>query len=109
MLSTLSKDDRKLLLKFICAFAWADLEVQKQERQFVGRLVKKMKLDEEEAREVQGWLENPPLPEEVDPAKVPKKHRKVFLEHAKKLIESDGVIDEAEWENYELLEQLLDP
>ncbi|MEZ4375236.1 MAG: TerB family tellurite resistance protein [Polyangiaceae bacterium] len=107
MLETLSKDDRLLLLKFVCAFAWADLQVQKQERQFVHRLVKQLKLEKDEAKLVDGWLANPPTPEEVDPATVPRKHRKLFLDTAKKLIESDGNIDPNEAEIFELLEQLL--
>jgi len=106
-METLSKDDRLLLLKFVCAFAWADLEVQNQERKFVHRLVKQLKLDSDEAQQVEGWLANPPAPEEVDPATVPRRHRKLFLDTAKKLIESDGNIDPNEAEIFELLEQLL--
>ncbi len=109
MLDTLKRDDRLLLLKFVCAFAWADLEVDRKERRFVLRLVRQLKLTAEEREQVEGWLENPPTPEEVDPAMVPARHRQLFLDTAKRVIEADGNIDPHEAEIFELLEQLLLP
>ncbi len=106
-MKTLSRDDRLLLLKFVCAFAWADLEVNTKERSFVHALVKRLQLDAEEKALVEGWLEFPPKPEEVDPNKVPARHRKVFLDTARDLISADGIVDEAEAENFALLEDLL--
>lgn len=106
-MQTLSSSDRLLLLKFMCAFAWADLEVHAKEKKFVHRLVKELKLDPSEKKQVDGWLARPPRPEEVDPQSVPKKHRKLFLETARALIVADGQVDEAEAENFELLEDLL--
>ncbi|MCC6527150.1 MAG: TerB family tellurite resistance protein, partial [Polyangiaceae bacterium] len=35
MLSKLSKTDRMRLMRFVCSFAWADLEVQNEERAYV--------------------------------------------------------------------------
>src|SRR5688500_6073014 len=48
MLERLSRDDRLRLMKFVCSFAWADLRVQEEERSFVKKLVRKLKLDAEE-------------------------------------------------------------
>jgi len=107
MLQKLKKDERMLLLKFVCAFAWADLEVKASEKALVRRLVTKLHLDADEKREVELWLKKPPRPEEVDPNKIPRAHKKLFLDTAKQLIAVDGEIDEAERENLELLEQLL--
>lgn len=107
MLKDLDRKERLLLLKFVCAFAWADLEVQSRERQFVGRLIEQLKLSEDEAEEVAGWLAEPPAPEDVDPTRVPRQHRALFLEVAKQLIEADGVVDSNEAELYEILEDLL--
>ncbi|MBX3182557.1 MAG: TerB family tellurite resistance protein [Polyangiaceae bacterium] len=109
MLDTLKRDERLLLLKFVCAFAWADLEVDRKERRFVLRLVRQLKLTPDEREQVEGWLENPPTPEEVDPATVPHRHRQLFLDTAKRVIEADGNIDPNEAEVFELLEQLLLP
>lgn len=107
MLKKLKKDERLLLLKFVCAFAWADLEVKASERALVKKLVSKLKLDADEAKQVDGWLKRPPKPEEVDPNRIPLAHKKLFLDSARQMIAVDGEIDEAERENLELLEQLL--
>ena len=48
-----------------------------------------------------------PSPEEVDPTRVPREHRQLFLDAARAVFNADGVIDPKERENFELLEQLL--
>ena len=107
MLDDLTKPERMLLLKFVCAFAWTDLEVQKQEREFIRRLMGTLKLESDEAEQVDQWLRLPPSPEELDPEKVPRNHRALFLECARRVIESDGHVDPNEAELYDTLEQLL--
>jgi tellurite resistance protein len=107
MLRNLDKAERMLLLKFVCAFAWADLEVKASERRFVHRLVKQLALDAQEAKQVEEWLKVPPRAEEVDPNRIPLGHKELFLDAARKIIAADGEIDPAEKEDLELLEQLL--
>ncbi len=107
MLDELTKDERVLLLKFVCAFAWADLEVRDQERAFVGRLIERLGLSEDENRQVGSWLAHGIAPEEVDPNRVPRRHREIFLKCAQEMIAADGEIDPNETENYELLKALL--
>jgi len=107
MLAKLKKEERLLLLKFVCAFAWADLEVKDSEKKLARRMIAKFKLDEDEAKQVEGWLKRPPKPEEVDPNRVPRAHKELFLDAARQMISVDGEIDPAERENLELLEQLL--
>ena len=106
-LQKLDKAERLTLMKFVCSFAWADLEIADQERRFVHKLVKKLGLDADEARQVDKWLELPPRIEEVDPALVPHAHRTLFLTAAREVIAADGTISEEERENFSLLEQLL--
>lgn len=106
MLDQLSRDDRLNLMKFVCSFAWADLEIQPEERTFVAKMIEKLGL-EEDRKLIEEWLKSPPPPEEVDPTRVPRAHRELFLEAARGVIAADDVIDEAEAENLELLEQLL--
>lgn len=106
-LSKLPKEERLQLMKFVCSFAWADLEIAAQERRFVHKLVKKLHLDSDEAKQVERWLELPPRAEEVDPAAVPHAHRSIFLNAAREIIAADGTISEEERENFALLEQLL--
>lgn len=103
----LNHEDRLRLIKFVCSLAWADLEVRPKERTFIHRLVKKLHLDEKEAAMVEEWIKVPPKPEEVDPARVPHQHRKLFLDTIKAVAKADGEIDEEEKENISLLEQLL--
>jgi uncharacterized membrane protein YebE (DUF533 family) len=105
-LKSLSKKQRLLLLEFVCAFAWADLEVTDEERAFVGRLVKRLELEDDEIARVEQWLRIPPKPEEIDPNRVPRAHKELFLDCARKMIKADGHVDPAERETLQLLEQL---
>jgi uncharacterized tellurite resistance protein B-like protein len=107
MVSTLSRPERLRLLKFVCSFAWADLEVQDEERSFVSKLVTKLGLDEQERAQVAHWLQVPPPPEEVDPTQVPREHRKLFLDTVKQLVAADHVLNAEENETLQLFEQLL--
>ncbi len=107
MLRELSREERLLLLRFVCAFAWADLEVREQEREFVGRLVERLGLADDERALVEEWLEFGVPPEEVDPNRIPPRHRELFLRCARGVISVDGVVDPNEAENLALLEQLL--
>ncbi|MFW6049573.1 MAG: TerB family tellurite resistance protein [Myxococcota bacterium] len=103
----LDREDRLRLMKFVCSFAWADLEVRDEERDFVARMVRSLELDPEERAQVEQWLQTPPRPEEVDPAEIPRSHRELFLRSARAMIASDGEVDPNEAENLELLEDLL--
>jgi hypothetical protein len=107
MLDKLDREDRMKLMRFVCSFAWADLEVRDTERAFVKKLVKELHLSADEKKQVDRWLELPPAPEEVDPASIPREHRQLFLDAARAMIASDGRIDADEQESFVLLEQLL--
>ncbi len=106
-LSELSKEDRLRLVKFVCSFAWADLQIADSERSFVHKLVRKLKLDPDEKRQVDEWLDMPPRAEELDPSEIPREHRALFLTTAREMIEADGEVAEEELENFALFEQLL--
>jgi uncharacterized tellurite resistance protein B-like protein len=103
----LDREDRMRLMRFVCSFAWADLEVKDQERKLIKRLVKKLGLDEQELTQVDAWLEVPPRAEELDPADIPRAHRKLFLETVRSVIVADGEVDQDEAENLVLFEMLL--
>jgi tellurite resistance protein len=106
MLDKLSREERLQLMRFICSFAWADLEVRDQERQFVRKMIRRLELDAEEAKLVRSWLEVPPEADALDPQKIPRAHRQIFLDAARQMISSDGEIDAEESESLRLLEQL---
>ena len=107
MVSKLSRSERMRLMRFVCSFAWADLEVQDEERKFVARLMHRLALDDEERRQVEAWLKVPPPPEEVDPSQVPREHRQLFLDTMRELVGADQVLDPEERETLSLFEQLL--
>ncbi|HVU00638.1 MAG TPA: TerB family tellurite resistance protein [Polyangiaceae bacterium] len=108
MLDRLSREDRLLLLKFVCAFAWTDLEITDAERRFVKRLVERAGLSPEDAARVDGWLAVAPAPSEVDPRNVPKEHRRVFLDAVRAMVYADGKVEEEERQNLDRLKAALE-
>ncbi|HVN37485.1 MAG TPA: DUF533 domain-containing protein [Myxococcota bacterium] len=94
----LSREHRLLLLRFVCAFAWADGRVLPEERALVARYVEKLGLDAQEAAQVRAWLERPPPPESVDPSAIPVEHRSVFLHALESVISVDGDVAPVERE-----------
>lgn len=107
MLDALNREDRLQLMRFVCSFAWADLEVTDREREFIVHLVDRLDLDDEERAEVATWLEVPPPADDLDPADIPREHRQLFLDAARAMILSDGEVDDVEAESLVILDQLL--
>ena len=107
MLDQLDRRDRLRLVEFVCSFAWADLEVQPEERVFISRLIRRLGLDDDEDRKAQQWLERPPNVDDVDPTSIPAAHRRIFVEAIEGLIAADGQIAEEESETLEIFKQLL--
>lgn len=103
----LNKKDRLSLMKFVCSFVWADLEVKDSEKKFVAQMCDKLDLDEGERKQVKQWLKLPPRPEEVDPTQIPKAHRQMFLDAVRDAITADGEVHRDEWDNLTLFEALL--
>lgn len=99
---------REQLLKFVCSFAWTDLDVAQEEREYVFRLLGRLELDDMDLSQIEDWLDSPPDPEEVDPAQIPLEHREIFLEEVRGLIAADSDVSDEERESLELLEQLLE-
>jgi uncharacterized membrane protein YebE (DUF533 family) len=84
MLDQLTIEEKVRLIRFMCSFAWADLDVSDRERTMIRDLVRKLGLPEPAASEAESWLDHPP--EEVS---------------------ADGVVDVMEVENFALFEALL--
>ena len=96
-----------LLLRFVCSFAWVDLKIRPEEREMVARLVRRMELDEDEKEQVFEWLETPPSPESVDPHRVPRAHRVLFLREVESVVSIDREITPEERESVILFGQLI--
>lgn len=107
MFEQLSRDDRMLLLRFVCAFAWTDLSIKDGERKFVQRLMNRMQLSAEDRAEVEGYLHVAPSPESTNPKLVPAQHRRSFIEAVRALIYADGEVDAEERERFEKLQAAL--
>jgi hypothetical protein len=107
MLEELSREHRMLLLEFVCAFAWTDLEVTDAERRFVQRLSKRLGLDAEENKQVERWLYVAPSPHQIDPVRVPVAHRRDFVEAVRALLYADGDVDTEERLRFEQLKAAL--
>src|SRR5262245_1464964 len=106
-LGSLTRHERLQLMKFACAAVWADLEVSRSEKSYILSLALHLGLSEAETEQVRGWLEAPPPPEEVDPAEVPREHRRLFLDAMEQVVAADRVIDGPELESLRLLRELL--
>ena len=107
MFEELDARQRLQLIKFVCSFAWADLEVNAEERSFVARLVERLELDARERNQVRRWLERPPAPDAVDPMSIPPTHRKSFLEAIEGVVAADGEISAEERDSLAVLRDLL--
>ncbi|HTO07482.1 MAG TPA: TerB family tellurite resistance protein [Myxococcota bacterium] len=107
MVASLAPEERLRLMKFVCSVAWADLEVQSEERAFVRRMVSRLGLSPREVAQVDAWLQVPPHIDDVDPVEIPREHRKLFLDTLRELVLADGSVDEQEQASLALLEDLL--
>lgn len=108
MFEQLSAPHRLLLLKFLCAFAWADLEVSEKERKFVAGLAERLGLSKDEAKQVHEWLDVAPSPGSVDPKEVPREHRRLFVDAVRAIIYADGKVDPDERASLDQLRAALE-
>ena len=99
VLNELTREERLLLMRFVCSFAWADDEVKPEERELVARMIRRLQLDDDERRQVLEWLESPPAAGFVDPKQVPKAHRMKFLRAVESTVTVDGEVSPEERES----------
>ena len=95
------------LMEFVCSFAWADLEVNAQERAFVREWIGRLELGAQEKAQVEAWLDSPPGSANVDPTTIPVEHREIFLAAIRGIIEADGRIHAEEIESLTIFRRLL--
>ena len=107
MLQDLNSKQRLQLMKFVCAFAWADLSVHPEEVAYIQRMVSRLGFDADEEEQVKRWLLAPPPEDAVDPTSIPTEHKRVFMAAIDGVIAADGVIAPEERESVRLLKELL--
>ena len=91
------------LFHFMCAFAWADLEIQEEERAMIERLLLALELPPEDWAQVLQWLEHPPEPDAIDPYNIPIDFREQIYAAAKAVVLSDGEMAPSERDMLQLL------
>lgn len=106
-LKELTREERLLLMRFVCSFAWADLEVKLEERELVARLIRRLQLDDEEKQQVFQWLESPPPLSSVDPTLVPREHRIKFLRAVESTVAVDGEVSPEERDSLLVFAKLI--
>ncbi len=106
-LADLSREERLLLMAFVCSFAWADLEVKPEERDLVAKLIRRLELDDDDAEQVNQWLDTPPPLDDLDPARVPRAHRVKFLRAVESMVTVDGEVSPEERESLIIFAQLI--
>ena len=107
-LAQLDREERMRLMRFVCSFAWADLEIQQEERSLIGGLITRLELDRHEQQQIREWLEVPPATEDIDPTRVPKEHRELFRRAIEATIASDGRVTPEECATLQLFDRLVD-
>ena len=103
----LNPEERMLLMRFVCSFAWADFEIRDEERRWISALITRLELGDDERAQVDRWLERPPPAESIDPGAVPVAQRELFLTAIESLIRADGDIAPEEADSFEILRQLV--
>lgn len=94
-------------MRFVCSFAWIDLEIRPEERELVARLIRRLQLDDEEKERVSEWLDSPPPAESVDPGLIPREHRMTFLRAVESTVSVDGEVTPEERDTLLVFAQLI--
>ena len=103
----LTTEEKLSVMRFICAFAWADLEIQQAERKLINQIMEVIQLAEEHRPTVLGWLDRPPRAEDVDPLSIPDNLKELILDAATGVILADGELQDAEIDLLDLFQQIL--
>ena len=77
-------------MRFLCSFAWADGEVQEEERRVLERVLGGLELSLEARAEVEGWLLIAPDMKGFDFGAIPAEKRSLFLDHAFEVASAHG-------------------
>lgn len=78
----LTAAERIELMRFLCSFAWADGEVQPQEREVLERVLGGLRLDAEARAKATTWLFTPPDMAGFDFGAIDPDKRQLFIDQA---------------------------
>jgi uncharacterized tellurite resistance protein B-like protein len=105
-MQNLDSEQRLRLLKLVCTMAWADDEVQYDEKGFIAKLMFQLKMPAAEIRQVKQWLASPPE-DDVKVEDIPPEHRAMFLQVCHGVLSADGVVTDQEKQALARIEALL--
>ena len=103
----ISSEEKLQIMRFVCAFAWADLKVVTEERSIIASFAKSLELNEKELIQVNDWTRHPPKPEEIDPFDIPVHLKEIILSAASAVTIVDGICDHNEADLLTLLQNIL--
>lgn len=86
----LSAGERVELMRFLCSFAWADDEVQDEERVILIKVLDNIGLEPGDRATVLTWLERRPDMTGFDFAAIPRDKRELFLDLAFSVASAHG-------------------
>ena len=106
--STLTSEEKLQIMRFVCAFAWADLKVVAAEKKLIERFSNILSLTESEKQSVASWVAHPPRPEEIDPYQISDHLKETIITAAQAVSIVDGDFDPKEADLLDLLKSILD-
>ena len=86
----LTSEERVELMRFLCSFAWADDEVQDEERVVLMKVLDNIGLGEDDRTKVLAWLEERPDMTGFDFGSIPQDKRDIFLDLAFSVASAHG-------------------
>ena len=105
-MQNLDSEQRLRLLKLVCIMAWADDEVQYDEKGFIAKLMFQIKMPAAEIRQVKQWLAERPE-DDVKLEDIPTEHRATFLQICQGVLSADGVVTDEEKQALARIESFL--
>lgn len=88
----LTETERVELMRFLCSFAWADGEVQPEEKTVLERVLGGLGLGAEARAEVEPWLATAPDVEGRELKAIDEQKRAAFIDRAYEVAAADGEI-----------------
>ena len=103
-----AEDHLMMYFQYLCAFAWADREIQQEERDMIVRNMDTLSVSEEQRSQILGWLEIPPDGALIDPYTVPRGFRNLIYNAAQAIVMSDGELHPLEKDMLDMLKEIFD-
>ena len=105
-MTDLLADEKLQIMRFVCAFAWADLKIHEAERSLINRFMDALEVNEAGRQAIEDMMKRPPRPEDIDPYDLAPELRETVIQAAEAMTVTDGEISPREKELMSLLRDL---